>query len=349
MEVLGLGPALPGPQERRDHVALDRAGPEQRDVGDEVAEGLRRELADQLALPRRLDLEAAEGAGRLDQLERLGVVERHLGLVVEVDERVVGRAVDPADLLDRVRHRGLHPDAEHVELEQAELLDVVLVELAHREAQPARLDRGAVEQRGVGEQHAARVQRDVPRQPVEPLDEPEQQVELGPCQPRGPQLGQLAQRVVHVAGPDVRERLGDRVDLARRQAERGADVADRVPHPVGVHHRDAGDPLAAEPLEDLLVDLGAPGRLDVDVDVGQRRPQRREEPLHQQAVPDRVDAGDAEQVVDQAAGARPAGRDPHAHVADQVDDVGDGEEVRRVAELLDDVELVVEPSGGPPG
>ena len=46
----------------------------------------------------------------------------------------------------------------------------------------ARLHRGAVEQRGVGEQHAARVHRDVAGQPVEPLDEPEQQVEPG-CSP----------------------------------------------------------------------------------------------------------------------------------------------------------------------
>ena len=155
--------------------------------------------------------------------------------------------------------------------------------------------------------------------------------------------GSSLERQVHVAGPDVRERLGDLVDLAGRHAERGADVADRVAHPVGVHHRDAGDPLAAEALEDLLVDLGTSRRLDVDVDVGQRLAQRREEALHQQAVAHRVDPGDAEQVVDQAARAGPAGGDPHPHVADQVDDVGDGEEVRRVAELLDDAELVVEP------
>ena len=124
----------------------------------------------------------------------------------------------------------------------------------------------------------------------------------------------------------------------------GADVADRVPHLVGVHHRDAGDPLTAEPVEDPLVDLGAPGRLDVDVDVGQLGPQRRAEPLHQQVVADRVDPADAEQVVDQRPGPGPAGGDPHPHVADQVDDLGDGEEVGRVAELGDDLELVGEPA-----
>ncbi len=247
------------------------------------------------------------------------------------------------DQLDGVRHRGLHADAEHVELEQAELLDVVLVELAHREPGEAGLHGRAVEQRGVRQQHAARVHGDVAGQPVEPLDQAEHQVEPLGVDAAGTQLGQLAQRHPGVAGPDVRERLGDGVDLERRHAEGGADVADGVPDAVGVHHRDAHAPLAAEPVEDRLVDLGPPSGLHVDVDVGQRAAQRREEPLHQQVVPDRVDAGDAEQVVDQAARARPPRRAADPALADQVGDVGDGEEVRRVAEAADQLELVVEP------
>ncbi len=295
-------------------------------------------LADQLALARRLDLEDAERAGLADHRVGRLVVERHLRLVVEVDLDVV----DPLDLDHRVRHRGLHPDAEHVELEQAEVLDVVLVELTHREAGEARLDRGAVEQGRVGEQHPARVHGDVPGQPVEPLDQPEQQVEPFLAEAAGPQLGQLAQGHPGVAGADVRERLGDRVGLAGRHAESGADVADGVADPVGVHHRDADAALAAVLVEDRLVDLEPPRGLDVDVDVGQRLAQRGEEPLHQQAVPDRVDPGDTEQVVDQAARPRPPGRAPHPHLLDEVGDVADGEEVGRVAEAADDLQLVVE-------
>ncbi len=241
-------PALPRAQERRDHVGLHRPGAEQRDVGDEVVEGLGRELADELALPRRLDLEAAQGVrGAHERVGRV-VVERHR---VEVDDL----AVDPLDLGEGVRHRGLHPDAEDVELEQPELLDVVLVELAHREAHPAGLHRRAVEQRGVGEQHAARVQRDVARQAVERLDEGEEAVELAARgqapEPGGAQLGQLLEGLARVAGADVRERLGERVDLAGRHAERGADVAHRVPHAVGVAHRHARAALAAEAVEHL--------------------------------------------------------------------------------------------------
>ena len=163
----------------------------------------------------------------------------------------------------------------------------------------------------VGQHHAAGVQRDVPGQAVEALDEVEEGRAGEGRRDRGAQLGQLGEGVPGVAGADVRERLGDRVDLDRRQPERGADVADGVAHPVGVHHRHARDPVAAEAVEDALVDLGAAGRLDVDVDVGQLGAQRGAEPLHEQAVAHRVDPADAEQVVDQAAGARAAGRDPH--------------------------------------
>ncbi len=52
------------------------------------------------------------------------------------------------------------------------------------------------------------------RQAVEPFDEPQHQGESRVVgDPAGAQLGQLAQRVLRVAGPDVRERLGDGVDL----------------------------------------------------------------------------------------------------------------------------------------
>src|SRR3712207_7731791 len=55
----------------------------------------------------------------------------------------------------------------------------------------------------------------------------------------------------------------------------------------GVHHRDAADPVGTEAVDHRVVDLHAPGRLDVDVDVGQLVAQRREKALHQQPVADR--------------------------------------------------------------
>ena len=333
-------PSLTCAQERRDHVGLHRPGPEQRDVGDEVAEGLRPELADELALTGRLDLEAAQGVRAADQ--RVGglVVEGH-GVEVDLDP------VDPLDLLHGVGHRGLHADAEHVELEQPELFDVVLVELAHGKPHPAGLDGGAVEQRRVGEQHSARVQRDVPWETVERLDEGEEAVELTarsePAETGRTQLGQLLERGAGIAGTDVRERLGERVDLAGGHAERGTDIAYGVPDSIGVAHRHAGATLPAEPLEDALVDLGASCGLDIDVDVGQRPTQRGEEPLHEQTVGEWVDPADAQQVVDQAARARSPRGDTHALAAYKVDDLTDGEEVAGETEEGDGLELGLEP------
>ena len=73
---------------------------------------------------------------------------------------------------------GLHAHAQDVELEQPESLDVVLVEGAHRIALCAGLDRRAVEEGGVGEEHAARVHGDVAGQAVEALDQVPEVVEL---------------------------------------------------------------------------------------------------------------------------------------------------------------------------
>ena len=209
----------------------------------------------------------------------------------------------------------------------------------------AGLDRGAVEQGGVGEQHPARVDGDVARQPVEPLDEVEEQVE--PLVRPSPAARSSGRSRSAIRASRARM-CGNALAIASispgGMPSAAADVADRVADPVGVHHRDAGARARRRSGRGSLVDLVAPGGLDVDVDVGQRGPQRGEEPLHQQAVADRVDPGDAEQVVDQAARARPARRAPRTPMlADQVGDVADGQEVRRVAQAADHLQLVVEP------
>ena len=161
--------------------------------------------------------------------------------------------------------------------------------------------------------------------------------------PAGPQLGQIVERGPGVARPDVRERLGDRVDLTGRQAECRTDIAYGVPYAIGVHHRDAHAPLTAEAREHRVVDLAATSGLDVDVDIRQGLPQRGQEPLHEQPVPQRLDPGHPEQVQDEAARPRAARGHPDAQRLGQVGDLGDGEEVGLVAQRADHRELVVEP------
>src|SRR5205807_7765086 len=106
---------------------------------------------------------------------------------------------------------------------------------------------------------------DMTWQPVEPLDELEEQIEPTVVEATCPKLGKLAQCASGMPCTDVRERFRDGVDVVGCESERSSDVTDRVAYAIGVHHRDAGASLAAVTVEDRFVDLGAASRLDVDV------------------------------------------------------------------------------------
>ena len=94
--------------------------------------------------------------------------------------------------------------------------------------------------------------------------------------------------------------------------------------------------------QDHVVDVLASSRLHVDVDVGQLVAHRVHEPLEREVVTERIDVGDAGQIADErAGGAAPAGA-PDPHRTDVGDDVGDREEVRRVAHPADQRELVMQ-------
>ena len=149
-------------QVRVDGVALDRARPDDRHLHDEVVEAGRPALRERLHLGPALDLEDPDGVGRLEHREDLGDL---LGQPVEVE---AGRAV-ALDELERLVDRGQHPEAEQVELDQLERLDVALVVLdddpvLHRRP----LERGDVDERGGGDEHPAAVDAEVTREAVHP-------------------------------------------------------------------------------------------------------------------------------------------------------------------------------------
>ena len=108
--------------ERPDHLGLQRPRPEQRDGGDDVVEVALAQPRGEVALARAFELEHADGARLADQL---------------VDRRVVARQLPGRDALAGTRldepHRlgdgAVHAQAEDVHLDQAQRLDVVLVEL----------------------------------------------------------------------------------------------------------------------------------------------------------------------------------------------------------------------------
>ncbi len=193
--------ALLATQERVDGVALDRARPDDRDLDHEVVEALRARLRERLHLGPALDLEDPDRVGRLEHLEHLGDV---LGHPVEVDAD--GAVV--LDELERLVHRGQHPEPEQVELDELERLDVALVELDDDPVDHRRpLDRGDVDERRRGHQHPARVDRQVAREAVDPG------TELEPALPVGEADGRAAAGLWSAAP----------APLARPTSERPAD------------------------------------------------------------------------------------------------------------------------------
>ena len=121
-----------------------------------------------------------------------------------------------------------------------------------------------------------------------------------------------------------------------------------VPHAAARRHGAEGDDLrdavlavlANDVVDDLLTALVA----EVDVEVGHADTLRVEKALEQQVILHRVDAGDANAVGRDAAGARAAPRpDRYAVALGVVDEVPDNQVVVDIAHLLDDRQLVLQP------
>ena len=120
---------------------LDRPGPDERDLDREVVDRLRLRAEQALHLRAALDLEHADGVGRLDLGEHGGVVE---GDPREVDRR----AVEPGDPVDALLDARQHPEPEQVDLEEAGIRARVLVPLAELAAgHRGRLDGDELDER----------------------------------------------------------------------------------------------------------------------------------------------------------------------------------------------------------
>jgi hypothetical protein len=314
------------------------AGPKQRDVGDDVLHVPRLQPPDQVHLARRLELEQAHGVRGLDEFEGEPVVEVDVVGVVEVELAAGGAA----DLGDGVRHRRLHPHPQDVELEQSEVFDVLLVGLHHRVAARGGLHRQPPQQTRVGQDDAAGVHGVSAGQRIQPLGQLPQRPELPRPSSKSAQFRQLGQGAADVPRADVRERLGDLVHDLRCQPEGETGVAQSVAGPVGLGHAGDRDPIAPEPFDDLVVDIQAPGRLHIQVDVRKRGPPLAQKAFEQQPVLDRIGRGDEQAVVDHGPGAGATRGDPDSHRPYIRHDLGHGQEIALEAQAADHVELVAE-------
>ncbi len=327
--------AVAAADERPDHLGLQRAGPKQRDRGDHVVEVALAQPRGEVALARAFELEQADGARLADQLVDGGVVARQLP----------GRDVLAGAGLDEPHGFGdgaVHAQAEDVHLDEAERLDVVLVELGDDHSLGRPLQRHAVGDGAAREDEAAEVRAQDVGKAREALGQADEALVVRAAELVVGKLGAFGEHLRQAGGAAPGHLFGERVDLVGAKVEGPGDDAHRRGRAHGVDVGHHGHAVVAEALVDVLDDLVAARRLEVDVDVGHFAARRIEEALEEQVVGDGVGVGDAQHVAHDAVAGRAAPRVVDAALAGELDDVAHGQEVLGKAEVLNDPELAVE-------
>src|ERR1700733_3315571 len=134
--------------------------------------------------------------------------------------------------------------------------------------------------------------------------------------------------------------LGELVDLAERHFEHPADVAQDAARQERAEGDDLRDAVGAIALAHVSDHFVAPLLAEVDVEIGHRYSFGIEEPLEQEAKPQRVEIGDGEGPGDDRTGARSAPwSDRDALRLRPLDEVGDDEEIAGEFHVDDYVEL----------
>ena len=292
-----LGTAVLTVDEVVHHAGLQRARAEQRHQCDHVFQAVGLELLDQLLHATRFKLEDRGGLRLLQHVVGFLVIQRN---EVDVDQILIRRTVALLDAVDGFQRQlddGQGTQTEKVELDQASLLDVVLVELGHQAtALLVTGDRREVGELGRRDHHTTSVLAGTAHHAFE-------------LERHFPDflgflvvLEELAQRLLHLVGflqghahfegDHLRQTVGQTVGLTLRPG----DVAH---HRLG-RHRAKGDDLAhriAPVFLSHVVDHSvAAVHAEVDVEVGHGNPLGVEESFEQQVIGQRIEVSDLQHV-----------------------------------------------------
>ncbi len=244
----------------------------------------------------------------------------------------------PVQKIEALAQRRQHAEREHVDLEQAERVEIVLVPFDRRALFHRRVHhrRDFVEP-VAGDDEAAAVLSEMARKADELLRHLKRKSQR--------RLGGIKPDPAHAGLPDRRRLLApggpvEGGDDIVREAENLGRLADRRAGAVGRHRGGEAGALAPVSLIDVLDHLLAPLMLEVDVDIGGLVALGRDEALEQKIEPRRIDLGDPEAEADGGIGRRAAALTQDAARAREAHDVVHGEKIRRVAERSDQREFM---------
>ncbi len=296
---------LPGtpPQVRMHHSALDRSGPHDRDLDDEVVEAPRTQPGQHRHLRAALDLEDAHGVGRAESVVHARVLRGDRRQAIDGALPASQDALEDRPARDRevqrLADRREHAQAEDIDLEEAERVEVVLVPGDHGAPRHRRrLDGSDVHERLRAEHEAPDVDRQVARIALDRVGHREHLADAQVLRLEPARRDALVVDLVELVPP--RDQRAEAVHLLERQAEGLPHFAERALAAVRddlAHHRGV---VAAVGVVDGLNDLFAALVLEIDVDVRRLAALRGEEALEEQVAARRIDRRDAEAVADGA-------------------------------------------------
>ena len=316
-----------------DHAALDGAGPHDRHLHHQVVITTRLQARQHAHLGAALDLEHADGVGRAEHVVGGGVAVGH---VLQLE----GAAELVADEVQRALQGAQHAQREDVDLHQAQRFEVDLLPL----------DDAAVFHGGVFHRHQLRelVARD--HEATRVLAQVAREADELACELH-PQLRQRCLRVeallaqaigiaAHVIEP--LQALRHRFDALQVDAQGAPHVTQRRARPVADDHGGERGAVPTVLLVDVLDDFFAALVLEIDVDVGRLVALGADETLEQQRGAAGVDLGHAQAITNGRVGGTASALAKNALPARPLHDVGHGEEIALIVELLDEREFVLD-------
>ncbi len=270
------------------HVALDRARAHDRNLDHQVVEILRLQSRQHRHLRAALDLEHADRVGARQHRVDFRRVRR--AVFRDARQRKI-TAVMGFEKIEPTAQAAQHAERAHVDLHQADGVDVVLVPF----------DEGALGHGGVGDRHRVVEPAAGEDETADVLGEVAR--EAGQCV--GERDGLADRRVLRVeaglANVIVRQfiavpphRFGKRCGDVLGQPQCLADFADGAPGAIVNDGRADRGAMAAVASVNVLDHFLAPLVLEIDVDVGRLVAVRRDEAGEQQFAFVRIDLGDAE-------------------------------------------------------
>ena len=282
------------------HVALDRAGPHDRHLDDEIVEFARLQARQHVHLRPAFDLEDADASRPCTACRSRPVVGRHVGEahVLAFMRAQIGRNAlrMQVSMPSASTSTFIRPSASMSSLSHSMKVrsSIAALPIGHELVEPP------------ARQHeAADMLREMARKAEQPRREIERRARSIGLSGSSPAWRMCACRQCRV--PQLPQCvLASAAVTSSVRPKRLADFADGAARPIADDGRGDAGAVAAVALVDILDHLLAPLMLEIDVDVGRLLALLRDEAREQQIVLRRIDAGDAEHIADGGIGRRAA-------------------------------------------